>query len=452
MRKKLIKKGQIGMSAPLTYNSIQERYAFNNSLAQTIPPTIGLKLKVPEMSLPSKPSNDLGFLKNMSEGFKSNIGRNIKTPAPVAGDGPLTSLGMGQAPPPNTKGAGVLKGVTKAATGGAGAGGGMAVVSSTLSGISSLLPDANNSETTNKINSGLQMGADAAIASGDPTAAGIGMAVKVLGIANKAASAITDGRTTINDADLGMDKVLSSDIFALSPVGLVNSLGKTKVKGSDTSLAKDVDLGYQASDEVKKAEYGFLTGLFGRGRRKKKERQAAAKRVNLENASKSMAIQEGKRNLMLANNSAQDIQSRTSQQLQGGVNTNILAAKLGAKLDKPQNVIPSGALHARKHHLEGDLSELVTDRGIPVITGDLAENGGMVVLEDGGKCEQTAEIEHSEIIFHLELTKKIENLLKKYEESEGKEKDKLAIEAGKLLTFEILENTSDNVGLIEKIE
>ena len=165
-----------------------------------------------------------------------------------------------------------------------------------------------------------------------------------------------------------------------------------------------------------------------------------------------MAIQEGKRNLMLANNSAQDIQSRTSQQLQGGVNTNILAAKLGAKLDKPQNVIPSGALHARKHHLEGGLSELVTDRGIPVITGDLAENGGMVVLEDGGKCEQTAEIEHSEIIFHLELTKKIEDLLKKYEESEGKEKDKLAIEAGKLLTFEILENTSDNVGLIEKIE
>ena len=103
------------------------------------------------------------------------------------------------------------------------------------------------------------------------------------------------------------------------------------------------------------------------------------------------------------------------------------------------NVIPEGALHARLNHLDqidDDLTH-VTTKGIPVIT------------KEGGEVVQHAEIEHSEIIFTLDVTNKIEDLRKKWHEDK---EDKYAIEAGKLLVKEILHNTDDRTNLIESIE
>ena len=102
-----------------------------------------------------------------------------------------------------------------------------------------------------------------------------------------------------------------------------------------------------------------------------------------------------------------------------------------------KNVIPEGALHKNKHHMEH--AEGLTKKGIPVID------------EDG---DQQAEIELNEIIFTLEVTKKLEELYKKYysEEHSQKEKDEFAIDAGKLLVKEILFNTEDRTGLISKCE
>ena len=99
-----------------------------------------------------------------------------------------------------------------------------------------------------------------------------------------------------------------------------------------------------------------------------------------------------------------------------------------------KNVIPEGALHKNKHHMEH--AEGLTKKGIPVI-------------DDEG--EQQAEIEHSEIIFTLEVTKKLEEYYKIFysDESSNKEKEQAAIDAGKLLVFQILENTEDRTGLIE---
>lgn len=97
------------------------------------------------------------------------------------------------------------------------------------------------------------------------------------------------------------------------------------------------------------------------------------------------------------------------------------------------NVIPTGALHARLNHMN---VEDITHKGIPVIT---EEKGGIV---------QHAEIERDEIIFNLDVTKKLEELAKKYEKEQ---KDEYAIEAGKLLAKEIMTNTEDNTGLIEKV-
>lgn len=96
------------------------------------------------------------------------------------------------------------------------------------------------------------------------------------------------------------------------------------------------------------------------------------------------------------------------------------------------NVIPEGALHARKHNMD---MEGITNKGIPVISKG-----------EGGEIEQQAEIEREEIIFRLEVTKKLEELKEKYEDDDSsqKEKDEVAIEAGKLLVQEILYNTKDN--------
>lgn len=100
------------------------------------------------------------------------------------------------------------------------------------------------------------------------------------------------------------------------------------------------------------------------------------------------------------------------------------------------NVIPDGALHARKHHLDEVDEKLkdVTTKGIPVITE-----------EKGGEITQQAEVEINEIIFHLEATNQFEKLAK-----DGS--DDAAVELGKMLVKEILENTVDNTGLLEEIE
>ena len=119
----------------------------------------------------------------------------------------------------------------------------------------------------------------------------------------------------------------------------------------------------------------------------------------------------------------------------------------GGKTDKPKqepekveetnqkNVIPEGALHAHKHHMEN--AEDLTKKGIPVV-----DNNG----------EQQAEIERNEIIFSLEVTKQLEDLHKRYQgyTNTQKEKDELAVEAGKLLVYEILHNTEDRTGLIKE--
>lgn len=103
------------------------------------------------------------------------------------------------------------------------------------------------------------------------------------------------------------------------------------------------------------------------------------------------------------------------------------------------NVIPEGALHARKNNMELAKEGEVTHKGIPVV-----DNNG----------EQVAEIEREEIIFCKRVTDKIEKAYKKFEseETSSKDKDELAIEIGKFLCKEILENTDDKTGLIQEVE
>ena len=138
-------------------------------------------------------------------------------------------------------------------------------------------------------------------------------------------------------------------------------------------------------------------------------------------------------------------QLEESNKWQPTINLNIQKLEEGGKTDKPKqepekvektnqkNVIPEGALHAHKHHMEN--AEDLTKKGIPVVDN---------------KGEQQAEIECNEIIFNLEVTKQLEELHNKYQEATQKEKDELAIEAGKLLVYQIMHNTEDRTGLIKE--
>lgn len=106
-----------------------------------------------------------------------------------------------------------------------------------------------------------------------------------------------------------------------------------------------------------------------------------------------------------------------------------------------KNVIPTGALHKNKHHIEEVRPELegqITEKGIPVVSSDVAEN-----------VRQIAEVEAGEITFVKSVTEQLEEFYKDYKE---KESDELAVELGKFLVEQILHNTIDKDKIIKKTE
>ena len=101
------------------------------------------------------------------------------------------------------------------------------------------------------------------------------------------------------------------------------------------------------------------------------------------------------------------------------------------------NLIPEGALHARKNNMKLAKSGDVTHKGIPVV-----DNQG----------QQQAEIECNEIILNLTTTQKIEKFYKEYKEEESQsKKDEIAIECGKMLAKSIIEDTDDKTDLIQEV-
>ena len=138
-----------------------------------------------------------------------------------------------------------------------------------------------------------------------------------------------------------------------------------------------------------------------------------------------------------------------------GFGGEIQFAQNGAKLEEVEtsgasNVIPEGAMHKNRNHLD-DLD--ITPKGIPVIsteTGDKLETL-QEIKEEGGEITQHAEIEAEEIIFNKELTDYIEDARKKWHEA-YKQDSELLLEVGKRIVKEIIENTDDNTGLIDKME
>ena len=280
--------------------------------------------------------------------------------------------------------------------------------------------------------------------------------------ASKITSGVFNGLSSVASLVPGVGTVAS---VALKGLGSLFGAGVKSVKGNTANELVDTSSSYTGEDALASKKFGLL-GLRGA---KKYAELVAQRQINRDLAAD--VLQEGKDDLLAANN-VQQYQMRDTLSKNGGDWMYTLRAKQGAKIKEVKrlsslynkrliskeplkegttvefknggsiNVIPEGALHARKNNLTEINPELegITKKGIPVIS-----------KEEGGEMIQHAEIERSEIIFNLETTKKLESLREQYNKSEDKsEKDNLAIEAGKLLAQQIMENTIDNTGELLK--
>ena len=271
------------------------------------------------------------------------------------------------------------------------------------------------------------------------------------------------------------DAILGSSFFNLTPMGLINGFGGKK---ADT-ITKNTDAfdtvgssysGTNAKVDDALTKSGKKYGLFSSSARQEANREIAeAKRqqrvvadiadqsrtntalqqsmsainsnkrkLALEGGYDQASVRAGKQGMAIEHKPTQISLIKKISEFREGGNVKIQSTQIMLTAAIPEfknggsvNVLPDGALHARKHHME---VEGITEKGIPVI-----DNNG----------KQQAEIEHSEIIFRLEVTEKLEELEKKYSESND---DKYALEAGELLVKEILHNTDDRTGLIDTLK
>lgn len=248
------------------------------------------------------------------------------------------------------------------------------------------------------------------------------------------------------------DKVISS-IPVIGNAASLFSSKLTKHNFDRSSVASD----YSFNKEQAASDLGGKSILFGKG---KKEKQIAnawsmynkkaditdfnKKRLDSDaamslNTQNQLRFSGGQQLYSLAKHGMKFPELDEARVIISRWSTNSTEPKkfqLGGKM----NLIPEGALHARKHNLEKINPELegqITSKGIPVV----AQGEGRVI--------QQAEIEKEEVIFRKEFTDELERLYKQYQDDSS---DDIAIEAGKLICYELLKNTDDRSGLIKSIE
>ena len=318
-------------------------------------------------------------------------------------------------------------------------------VADTLGGF---IPKKEQSALTTGLNQGYDTAANALMSiPGAGTIAG--GAMKVGGMLSDGLTALGVGTDQLTTAD----KILDSKFFKLTPVGLINAFGARKTNSftKDKLAAETVGSSYagtlSTADKASKIANKSV-GLFSSTDKFNKQIEEAKRQQNImanigDIATDRYNIQSGTsdiNNRRYAFNLLGGYQQGAIKFGKSGLKV-ISASQIDrarALLEKPQkfqdggkmNVIPDGALHARLNHMDVDN---ITKKGIPVIT-----------QENGGEITQHAEIERNEIIFTKEVTDQLEKLYKIGT-------DKAAIEAGKLLAIQIIENTQDNTGLMKEV-
>ena len=295
---------------------------------------------------------------------------------------------------------------------------------------------------------------DAAIKSGNPIAMAIGLGSKIVDEAMDATGArssqiskevkektgITGAARFLNNAM----NFLPGNPLAMGGRKLTDaeiSQETENIRSAFTGTLDDID----AAQSIGGSRVNFM--LSGKTRRRMNNYVKEQNRKNalLTDISRTNTLRK-------QSDYAQDLNKQNMNRYSGNTYQNMAVGKEGLKLPNREmldtiyakkvttfkdggvigvdsNVIPEGALHKELNHMEEyneELDKVITDKGIAVVTTD-----------KDGKVEQVAEIEKEEIVFRLELTKKIEELW-----HNGSQEAML--KAGKLLVKEIMGNTDDN--------
>lgn len=294
---------------------------------------------------------------------------------------------------------------------------------------------------------------DALISSGNPYAAAAGAAVKVTSALDQALD-INVNNINKDQAEAagvsGFGRIANNILGFLPGTGFGALAGKTKrayssqdvdrVRGAYSGTTNDIDTA---------GTMGGKTYLFGKGK--------INDFIEQQNQRVNMINQINRYNTLRKQSSYGQDLAQQNQNRYSGETFQTVIGKEGMKLEDPHSIrkilsklhsgeqiqayqnggsilIPEGALHKNKHHMEDvnpELAEELTSKGIPVVTTD-----------EEGNVQQVAEIEQSEIVLEKSLTDKVEKLWK-----DGS--DEAAIECGKLIVDTLFNNCDDNSGLIE---
>ena len=311
-------------------------------------------------------------------------------------------------------------------------------------------PSDSQAQLQNQVRGGIS---DAAIQSGNPIAMAIGVGTKLV----DAIGAQTGLNLDNIDKEAGKDAGISGAARGFN--NLMNYIpGNSMIWGAFASKTQNADV---ISDEVKDIQGAYgdsyddlesaqkLSGkrfLFGRRKANKFINEANETNQKMQEIATTNTLRK-------QSDYGNDIMQQNLNRYAGTNYMNNQVGKQGMKMMSIEqarlilmmrkeanqeelqlfedggkiNIIPEGARHSRLNHLDDvhDDFEDVTKKGIPVVSP----------TEDGD-LEQVAEVECGEIILRLEVTQKLEELMK-----DGS--DKAAIEAGKLLVKEIIKNTDD---------
>lgn len=295
---------------------------------------------------------------------------------------------------------------------------------------------------------------DTLIKSGNPIAIAIGLADKftdgiidAVGIRSNQISKDIKERTGITGAARFLNNsmnFLPGNLLAIGGKKLTDSelsQETENIRGAFTGTLDDID----AAQSIGGSRVNFMLSRKTRNKMNDYVKEQNWKNDLLTNISKTNTLRK-------QSDYAQNLNTQNINRNSGNTYQNMAVGKEGLKLPDREmldaiyakkvtickdggvigvdsNVIPEGALHKELNHMEEhneELDKVITDKGIAVVTTD-----------KDGKIEQVAEIEKEEIVFRLELTKKIEELW-----HNGSQEAML--KAGKLLVKEIMGNTDDN--------
>ena len=336
--------------------------------------------------------------------------------------------------------------------------------SNIVNSIGGLMNAANNAIFTNSDSnrsSGDQLAfntrtgiSDTLIKSGNPIAIAIGLADKfadgiidATGIRSNQISKDIKERTGITGAARFLNNsmnFLPGNLLAIGGKKLTDSelsQETENIRGAFTGTLDDID----AAQSIGGSRVNFMLGRKTRNKMNNYVKEQNRKNDLLTNISKTNTLRKQSdyaQNLNTQNinrNSGNTYQTTAvgkeglklpdRKMLDAIYAKKVTICKDGGVIGVDSNVIPEGALHKELNHMEEhneELDKVITDKGIAVVTTD-----------KDGKIEQVAEIEKEEIVFRLELTKKIEELW-------HTGTPEAMLKAGKLLVKEIMGNTDDN--------